>query len=602
MSLSAFTMRLTTRIIRLLLPALFVCCWTSQVKPQTIDKPAGSTVSGIIVYSDTGHPVRHARVTLFSEERQWRLETLSDLRGRFEFEPVIAGRYFVMVEAPGLLSPYLTAVRTQGVVPRPRYPDVSDVMTRVTVNGRDALELKIKAVRGGVITGKVLGEDDQPVPEAEIRLLRREDGKWVPLKISWSDGDGQPQRADVTGVYRIAGLPSGDYLVRASQPSTPDDNMPGEEDAYSNGGFMIAYYPAATRLKDAQAVSVVAGSESTGIDIRLPQQESHTITGTVAFALNKKPVSYIEIIVERSDEVGFGKLINTSIAKTDNEGKWQVSGLPSGEYLVTIDGGGLDLAEDGSAGFVHALPKRITVRVRDEKVIVLNTKLTLGAQVVGTVKLIGAPPDREWFVHVGALPAPNVSGANSAKDTSDYRLFPIQFTNGGGKFAITGLEAGTYWLTVNGATNSEFYVKAATRKGVDLMQTPIKLTDEFVFEDVVVTIATDLASVEGQVVMPEATAEQQSGGYARVLIAPADEATLRFSSGTRTVQADANGKVVFRSAPGEYFIAALSADNYLAVESQISNEFFQKNAEKFLRIKLRAGEQVKNLRVPFIKK
>ena len=88
-----------TRFIRLLLPALFVCCWTIQVKPQTVDKPPGSTVSGIVVYSDTGHPVRHARVSILSEERQWRSEARSDLRGRFEFEAVIAGKYLVMVEA-----------------------------------------------------------------------------------------------------------------------------------------------------------------------------------------------------------------------------------------------------------------------------------------------------------------------------------------------------------------------------------------------------------------------------------------------------------------------------------------------------------------------
>lgn len=142
----------------------------------------------------------------------------------------------------------------------------------------------------------------------------------------------------------------------------------------------------------------------------------------------------------------------------------------------------------------------------------------------------------------------------------------------------------------------KFYVKSVTRKGVDLMQTPFKLTEDLVFDDVVVTLATDLARVEGQVMLPHG----ELLADLTVIVAAADDVTRRFSSGSRTLQAGAKGKIVFDSAPGEYLIAALPSAEYEKIQSEISNEYFEKNAEKFLRIKVCAAETIKALAIPMM--
>ena len=101
--------------------------------------------------------------------------------------------------------------------------------------------------------------------------------------------------------------------------------------------------------------------------------------------------------------------------------------------------------------------------------------------------------------------------------------------------------------------------------------------------------------------MPEGAAKEPVNDLT-VILAPANEATNRFSFGTRKVKADARGKLVFKSGPGEYLIAALPAAEYKKIESQISNQWFEKNAHKFLRIKVRAGEKIKGLAVPMMGK
>jgi hypothetical protein len=589
----------TRWIIRTLLLTSFVLCWTIDVKPRTEDKPNGSTVRGVVVYSDTGRPLRHARVTLFRVDSKTLMNTASDLRGRFEFEDVQEGEYRLTVEAPGLLTPYGNVVRARTIVEKPRFPDIDELITRVTVNGVDSIDLKIKSVRGGVITGRVVNDDDQPVQHAEIRLLRREKGKWVPLWSTWTMHHEDAQRADATGVYRIAGLPSGDYLVRASEPSLADDFVPGDEDAYSNGSFFVAYYPAATRLKDAKLVSVTTGNETTNIDIRMTQQAPHTLSGTLKSELLGKPGSSFAITVERSDEAGFSTAIQNSTAGVNPEGKWEVVGLPAGEYVVTMVGSAITV-NDGNVEFERTLPKRITVKLQDQKVTILDTTLTLGARVAGTVMLNGKPLARESSLTAAVKPVEDPGGANDTTDQSDNPSFAIGLVHANGKFSIAPLLPGTYWFEFFLRKPDEFYVKSVTRKGIDLMQAPFKLADDVLFDDVVVTLATDLASVEGQLMLPEA--EQLTGGNVTVVMAPANELTNRFNPGTRTLPAGAKGKIAVRSPPGEYLIAAFMTADYGTIAAQFNNEYFAKSADKFLRVKLSAGEKINDLRVPMLKK
>jgi len=589
-------MRLTAQIIQTVLAAIVLCFSATAVKTQPERKPGNSSIRGTVVYSDTGRPLRHARVSLFGVGDQREHDSVTDLRGRFGFTDLPAGRYQIRIEAPGILQSETFVPRIAATVQHRLLPSRVEFVTEVILNGTDSIDLKLQAVRGGVITGRVVTEDDQPVIDADIKLLRRENGKWVPDWTTWSNpfGDKPGLKTDAGGVYRIAGLRSGEYLVRVSEPTLGDDGIPGDEDSYSLGSFMVAYYPAATSVKDAQAVSVTVGNESTGIDIRMPERASHTLTGTVTFASDNMPGAFVEVTIERNDEIGYTRATRESTTRTDNEGKWQVAGLPPGEYLVTI-GGSVLVTTAGRADRIETPLKRTPVRIRDKKITVLNTTISAGAQLEGRVILNGKAIEDSSDIYARVEPVTRTPAPDGAEDYADESRFRPGFVRQG-RFEITGLPPGTYWFLIEMREGDApaVYVKSVTRKGVDLMQTSVKLTDNTVFDDVVVTLATDLASVEGQVTLPEGPAKQSLSDVI-VVIVPANDVTRRFGGGTRTMQPGARGKLTFTSAPGEYFITALTKAQYDKLAPQLNYEYFDKNAEVFQRLKLRAGEKTKGL-------
>jgi hypothetical protein len=84
----------------------------------------------------------------------------------------------ILIDAPGIPRPQGFRTRESPLIPQLRLSDEQDLFTEVVVNGTETVEVKIQAVRGGVITGRVVTDDDQPLPKADVKLLRKQNGKW----------------------------------------------------------------------------------------------------------------------------------------------------------------------------------------------------------------------------------------------------------------------------------------------------------------------------------------------------------------------------------------------------------------------------------------
>jgi hypothetical protein len=133
---------------------------------------------------------------------------ITDRRGQFVLTNMPAGRYLIYAYARGLLVPGNYQRNLGPVTAQLRLSVTKDIFTEVVVNGTDSVDVKVQAVRGGVITGRVVSDDDQPVPKAEIKLLKRENDKWVPVDFTWRGASADPRQllSDPGGSYRIAGL------------------------------------------------------------------------------------------------------------------------------------------------------------------------------------------------------------------------------------------------------------------------------------------------------------------------------------------------------------------------------------------------------------
>jgi carboxypeptidase family protein len=597
---------------RTILPVLAIClvilAAANTVATQGTRQPpkeiGGSTVRGVVTYADTGRPLRNARVMLLANDNgPGTTIGITDFRGEFMMRHVPAGRFALIIDAPGILKPQEFGRAQSQLIARFRLSDNRDLFTEVVVNGTDSVNVKLQALRGGVITGRVLSEDDQPLADANVKILRSENGKWLPVPPGVDLPSDEGLKTDAKGVYRIAGLPSGDYLVCVHEASVGTDGKPIEEGGYVNGQLMVAYYPSATNVKDAQAITVVEASESTGIDIRLPDRAAYTISGRI-FGPNNEPAGYGEVIVGRTDAVGDVDEWVQTRTTSETDGSWRLTGVPAGDYVITM-GGSIRVGTPEDGGYLAVLPKTIKVRVENGDVVVPDVKLGYGATVAGKITVDGKVPKRAYglFPELVMADEENARVAVNLLAPGRFRYATNdEYVKEDGSFRMLAVAPGKYWFQLPWRAEEGMYLNAVTRKGVDLMQSPFKVTSDTVLDDVVFALATDFATIEGELAPPSGkvdAAQKRSARDVTIVLAPATEATRR-NGGRKLlmVQPDTQGRFSFSCAPGEYFVTAFTSAQVKNLPGPLNDEYFKKDTQKFTRVKVRAAEKLKGLTIP----
>src|SRR4051812_12934871 len=205
---------------------VFTIAGHAQQPSPREQQPATAVIEGRVVIGSgiDARPVRHARVELSGGGLASHRITETDARGAFGFVARLTANSKLRIQKPGF----------------------------VTFEGAPAETITL--VRGAAIEGTVINTNGDPLEYARITVVRTDDARMP--------GVDRQIRTDDLGRYRAHSLPAGDYLVLAeSAPSPPQ--LIGE----TAGVPATAFYPAATRRKDAQAVHLDAGAEARGIDI-----------------------------------------------------------------------------------------------------------------------------------------------------------------------------------------------------------------------------------------------------------------------------------------------------------------------------------------------
>src|SRR5262245_35841171 len=167
---------------------------------QQKDAPAPSArISGRVTTADTGRPVKRARVFVTAVELPGGRGVLTDDAGLFDLADLPAGRYTLTVSKSGFISlSYGQRRPLQAGTPL----QLGD--------GEQMKGVEFRLPRGGVISGRIMDEDGEPVPGAMVRVMRYQylqgDRRLTPA------GNGQ---TDDRGQYRVWGLMPGDYYVNA---------------------------------------------------------------------------------------------------------------------------------------------------------------------------------------------------------------------------------------------------------------------------------------------------------------------------------------------------------------------------------------------------
>lgn len=361
----------------------------------------------------------------------------ADEGGNFRFEGLDPGLYEVYASHPGFIAD-------------------SDPQTGRTLGPyRPGDNVTVRLVKGGIVTGAVMDQQGQPIASLNVRAVRVRDldGSSQPFGFSGSGED----RTDDRGVYRIYGLRPGLYVVYAGGYY----NAPFP--FFSGYGEAATFYPSGTRDTAAE-VSVRAGQEVGGIDIRLRDETARRVTGTIESPTGVFGEYGVGINLTYASTA---MLAGTAFINSNNltDRSFSLEGIADGEYdlQATVNGReGVTLASTA---------QRVSVRGAD--VTGLRLTLTPLASASGTLRFepaaeAGRPaPETCKAVRASQLPQETLISATPAEKRSTKpggvfsRLTSSQGTapDNTGAFTVRTLQAGRYRLSVR-LFDAAFYVRS----------------------------------------------------------------------------------------------------------------------------------------------
>ncbi len=304
-----------------LLGTLALLCGHSAAQIFAIDAPAQSTshaarytLSGSVVNSITGEPVRRAVVQAYGNVSA---TGFSDAEGHFEFSGVGAGMAYVSARKPGFFGEQELSQRTRGVVSQ----------TPVQV-GPDSSAVVVRLVPESTITGRVTGEGEPaeaiPVTVFEARIVNGLK-TWEQRGAAITDED---------GAFRIAELMPGTYYVEAGPYWRW---MVAAEGAKAREwGYARTFYPGAADPESARGLTLGAGQVAE-TDLALKREPFYQVSGSISSALAVQGVS-LQFLHPSGETDSFPMVYNVET------GKFQTR-VMAGSYTLRARG----FAEGGTA-------------------------------------------------------------------------------------------------------------------------------------------------------------------------------------------------------------------------------------------------------------
>lgn len=275
--------------------------------------PEPSRVEGQVVDAASGQPLRKAAVIVRSNvsgQDGWAVYT--DEAGHFTFLGLANGTWQVQVEKTGYV-PLGTGQKEQP--------------WRI-VEGTAIKDVTLRLTRAGVVTGRVLDTDGEPVAGANV-TLKNPEAKPGTLSLPYAQTNDQ-------GEYRLFPVTPGKYLVSVTyEPSwqrnirlLPAPRKPGR--AVPLEDYVTTYYPATMEAGQATPVVIKAGAHVSGIDVQLRRASVVRVSGRV-LTESAAPILMINLIEAAPGSRTAGKSLDL-MGKPD--GTFTFDRVRPGRYLL----------------------------------------------------------------------------------------------------------------------------------------------------------------------------------------------------------------------------------------------------------------------------
>jgi hypothetical protein len=559
---------------------------------------AKSTLRGHVVYEGTGRPVRRARVILLTKgARGGEVAGVTNSRGDFQIKSVPEGKYFIMVDAAGVVTPLslvdLEKLNNENV----DYEAISKQFEEVSIDGINDKEVEVRVQRGGAISGRITYSDGDPAVNVRVTIMRRKDGELQRFLTSVSPSVIFGYQTDDRGVYRFAGLPPGEYVVGATENIEHGDTRRNADDdfmgaaLFGGNSLVMTYYQDATNARNATSIKIEAGAEEKNVDITLAERPLHTISGIVRLRLDGRPLAHAHVILSSKENtqgvtqvMPFEEFMPNS--ETDEMGQWSFNEIPDGQYFINIqpvyeapEASPVNTeSQDESAARIVShdrkkfSQKRQDIKVAGHDVTGLIIEMAEGARVTGTVTVEGGK-QIPGSVYISA----------QAPGEDSVQLSPAMVSPNG-YFTLDGLPGGKVNLYVF-TTDTKYYTKSILANGVDLMREPLLVQESAEINGVRIVISADSGTLTGRVLAAPGGAPLR---HVRIMLYPTDPGLWTRSGRIITGSTDDAGTFSVNGAPGEYLFIVVRDDEKTSLSGE---EFIKARAASAPHVTLQANGQ-----------
>ncbi len=489
----------------------------AQAAPSA--KQPTSTVAGQVVQYPGGTPLRKVLVSLTSAEGislSGRNEPsphtgVTDAEGHFQIDEVQAGDYQVTFERNG----FVTTNR--------RSHTYSSASLSVAP-GQNLTGLLFRMLPAGVIEGKIVDEDGDPLPGVQV----------MAMSPTSQNGFGGTQTNDL-GEYRISGLPHGEFLVMALASQTPvtENAKPDETRVYAP-----TFYPGTLDRRQATRIQVHSGDESSA-NFNLVSSKTFTVRGSVSGVAARRPQNATErgdaTVVFHSLDGQVGRQFQGPLLPNST---FEVGGVLPGSYNAQVIAQGPD-------GWRPVRASQ-TIEVRDADVDGLQLSPEPPSQIRGRFRMDtsnGQTPDwTQLNIQIDPDERENSDGPAGGKVAKD------------GSFNIEA-PAGNYHVIVTSNSNGEawrdYIMKEVVLNGKDVGDSGFSLTGGLTSLEIVAS--AEGSSIEGNVV------DEDGKPVADILVVCVPDASRRKRRDIyQQVTTDRQGHFALRGLnPGDYQVFTL---------------------------------------------
>jgi hypothetical protein len=496
-----------------------------------------------VVTGDSGRPIKRARVLASAAELAGGRGTLTDDNGAFELADLPAGRYTVVASKTGFITlSYGQRRPMQGGTPLQ------------LADGQELKGVDFSLPRGGAIAGRILDEDGEPMPGANVRVMRYQYQQGDRRLVQAGNG-----QTDDKGQYRVWGLMPGDYYVTATARSLGPIFGPGGRGLGGpagrggpglfggRGGFFGSddqesttyaptYFPGVQTVADATAITLGVSQEAQDINFALQLVRTARVSGRVTSSDGTPATNGTITISPEGSGAGAGRggIGLTYGGRIQADGSFSVANVPPGRYTVRARGGGDERAMYAQQG--------LTVAGDDVSgvAIVLSSGGTITGSVTFQATQLQLPSD-VTSIRISAPPA----------DAGQYAA-TVARVDKDGRFVFDGVPAGPRFIRATGAPRG-WSLASVLVSGREMIDTPVDVRSGQTIANVSLVFTDRQTQISGTVTTAQGTPVSDF----TILAFPIDQSLWRPQSRQiMTTRPDQNGKYQLRGLPpGQYYLA-----------------------------------------------